>query len=493
MSLTGSAVQQGNSPFFGVAQAIGSIPRSFVSFNGEPYVITRSELIHITDIENGSGVVIQNNPNFNLSGVTGDATCGFAFGSAMYFMQRSEGWLCRFDDPLTGDASVVGGFSGITSPAAAATDGTTIWIYDSTDDTLHTIDILAAVNEIGAVAFDIPTPSKNVNGAFYYDGQLYLVDNGTDRLYVVNDLGATNLTASAVDSAVVQFGVSQVGPNGAGDHNGEIYMAGGNPDALYRFHNVRWDETIAAVEVDEGSNGSLDLSTVSKDAASFEFAPSNTSRSWLTLSGMDLVVTNAPAVSSDTDFEAQVRAVRGSKHEDKTLTVRVTAGAAPPPIFLSNAPTSLSLTATHNSISATWGAPTNNGGESPTHYEIRTAGGEWIDAGLDLTHVFQNLSPETQYLIQVAAVNSAGRGATASAIITTDAAPSVITVPGVPRSLSLTETHNSIVATWSAAADNGGESPSRYDIRINNGNWIDTGLDLSHTFSRISPETQYTD
>ena len=74
MALTGAAVQQGNSPFFGVSQAIGSIPRSFVSFNGEAYVITRAELIHITDIENGSGVVIQNNPNFNLSGVTGDAT-----------------------------------------------------------------------------------------------------------------------------------------------------------------------------------------------------------------------------------------------------------------------------------------------------------------------------------------------------------------------------------------------------------------------------------
>ena len=95
-------------------------------------------------------------------------------------------------------------------------------------------------------------------------------------------------------------------------------------------------------------------------------------------------------------------------------------------------------------------------------------------------------------MIDVAQVNSAGRGAIASLSVTTDAAPIVITVPSAPRSLSLAATHNSIAATWIAAADNGGEAASRYDIRINNGAWIDTGLDLSHIFSSLSPETQYT-
>ena len=114
------------------------------------------------------------------------------------------------------------------------------------------------------------------------------------------------------------------------------------------------------------------------------------------------------------------------------------------------------------------------------------------NTGLDLTHTFSNLSPETQYTIDVAQVNSAGRGADVTRSITTGAAPIVVTLPSAPRSLSLTETHNSIVATWSAAANNGGEAPSRFDIRINNGNWINTGLDLTHTFSGLSPETQYT-
>ena len=118
-------------------------------------------------------------------------------------------------------------------------------------------------------------------------------------------------------------------------------------------------------------------------------------------------------------------------------------------------------------------------------------GVQWIDTGLDLTHTFENLSPTTQYTVDVAQVNSAGRGNPATESVTTDAAPVVITVPGAPRSLSLTETHNSIVATWRAAANNGGESPTHYDVRIDGGAWIDTGLDLRHTFENLSPSTQY--
>ena len=273
-------------------------------------------------------------------------------------------------------------------------------------------------------------------------------------------------------------------------HDGEAYMAGGNPDALYRFYNVRWDDTIAVIEVDAGGNGSLDLSTVSRDATSFEFVSSYTPPSWLTISGNDLVITGAPDVTSDTDYSPEVRALRSGKYEDEVLTVRVAAMGTT--ITVSGAPTSFSLTETHNTIVATWAAAVNNGGEDPSRYDIRIDGGSWIATGLDLTHTFLNLSAETEYTVEVAQVNSAGRGSLVSGSITTDAAPIVITVPGAPRSLSLTETHNSIVATWRAAANNGGESPTHYDIRIDSGAWIDTGLDLAHVFQSLSADTQYT-
>ena len=580
MAFTGEAVRQGNSTQFGV-DSVGATPRAFVSFNGEPYVIARDGLIHITDLANGSGVLIQNNSGYNLS--SPDPTCAFVYNARMYFLDRGGNTLQIFDDPLTGDVSLIDFFTNIGSPSGAATDGTTVWIYDASLDELHTIDpVDAATTLLGTVGFDVTTPSNNITGMFYSDGSLYLLDNGTELMFVIDDPSAATLEATAVDVNVVEFGASQRGVNGGSVHDGEAYMAGGNPDALYRFYNVRWDETIAAIEVDAGGNGSLDLSTVSRDATSFSFVLSYTVPSWLTLSGTVLAITGAPDVTSDTDYSPEVRAIRSSFHEDETLTVRVAAagsmivpssvprsllfstfensivvswdeasdngGEAPirfdiridgedwistgldtfyafgslspateytievaqvnsagrgaiasgtattnsVPIVVSGAPTSLSLSETHNSIVATWIAASDNGGEDPTRFDIRIEGGAWIDTGLDLTHTFSNLSAETEYTVEVAQVNSAGRGAIASATVTTDAAPIVITMPGAPRLLSLTETHNSIVATWAAANDNGGEDPTRYDIRIDGGLWIDTGLDLTHTFSNLSPETQYT-
>ena len=490
MAFTGEVVRQGNSYRFGVDPE-GSIPRAFASFAGEPYVITRDALVHITDLENGSGVLIQDNADYDLSDA--DPTCAFVYNDRMYFLNRADNILAIFDDPLTGDVGIIDFYTGIQSPAGAASDGTTVWIYDSIFDTLYTINPdTAATTSLGPVGFDVTTPANNILGMFYYDGKLYLLDNGTELLFVIDDPSAATLEATVVDVAIVEFGVGQVGVNGGGVHDGEAYMAGGNPDALYRFYNVRWNETIAAIEVDEGGNDSLDLSTVSKDATSFVFVPGYTAPSWLTISGNDLVITNAPDVTADTDFEPQVRAVRGGKHEETTLTVRVRdASVQPPMVTVPGAPTSLSLTATHNRIVATWAAAANNGGEAPSRYDVRINNGNWIDTGLDLRHTFENLSAETEYTIEVVEVNSAGRGAIASAGVTTDAAPVVITMPGAPRSLSLTETHNRIVATWRAAANNGGEAPSRYDIRIDGGGWIDAGLDLTHTFENLSPTTQY--
>ena len=488
MAFTGEAVRQGNSTRFGV-DSVGATPRAFVSFNGEPYVITRDGLIHITDLENGSGVLIQNSSGYNLS--SPDPTCGFAYNSRLYFLDRGGNTLQRFDDPLTGDVSLIDFYTGITSPSGAASDGTTVWVYDSSSDALHTINPnTAATTLLGTVSFDVTTPANGIGGMFHHGGKLYLLDNGTELMFVIDDPSAATLEATAVDVNVVEFGASQRGVNGGSVHDGEAYMAGGNPDALYRFYNVRWDETIAVVEVDAGGNGSLDLSTVSSDATSFEFTPGYTAPSWLTISGNDLVITSAPDVTSNTDYSPEVRALRGTKYEDETLTVRVAAVGSM--IVTPSEPRSLLFSTFEDSIVVSWSEASDNGGESPTHYDVRIDGGSWISTELDTFYVFGNLSPETEYTIDVAQVNSVGRGAIASEDVTTEATSVVVTTPSSPRSLSLTETHNSIVATWAAAANNGGESPTHYDVRINNGNWIDTGLDLTHTFASLSAETEYT-
>ena len=416
MAFTGAAVRQGNADRFG-AGSPGATPRAFVSLNGEPYVITRDALVHITDLANGSGVLIQNNSNYNLS--TPDPTCGFAYNSRLYFLNRDGFTLQRFDDPLTGDVSLIDFFTNIGIPSAAATDGTTVWIYDANFDALHTIDPdTAATTLLGTVGFDVTTPANNIGGMFYHGGSLFLLDNGTELMFVIEDPTAATLEATAVDVSVTEFGASQRGVNGGGLHLGEAYMAGGNPDALYRFYNVRWDETIDAVEVDAGGNGSLDLSTVSSDATSFEFAPGYTAPSWLTISGNDLVITSAPDVSVDTDYSPELRAVRSGFNEEKTLTVRVAAGAT---ITVPSAPRSLTFTISQDNIIAVWQTASDNGGEAPSRYDVRIDGGAWISSDLNTFYLFGNLSPGTDYLIEVVQVNSAGRGAIASGTATTDA------------------------------------------------------------------------
>ena len=421
MAFTGEAVRQGNANRFG-AGSPGSIPRSFVSFRNQPYVITRDALVHITDLANGSGVLIQNNAEYNLN--DSDPTCGFVWNDRMYFLDRNDDILAIFDDPLNGDVSFVNYYTGISTPSAAATDGTTVWIYESSFDALHTINpATAATILIGTVGFDVTTPANNIAGMFYHGGKLYLLDNGTELMFVIDDPAAATLEAVAVDHTISEFAASQRGVNGGAVHLREAYMAGGNPDALYRFYNVRWDETIPPIEVNAGGSTTKDLRTISKDATSYEFASGYTPPSWLTISGNDFLITSAPDVTTDTDYSPQVRAVRSSKHEDKTLTVRVLAAVVPPPIVAPGAPTSLIFTTSETFIAATWSTAANNGGEAPIRYDIRIDGGAWIDTGLDLTHTFSNLSPETQYLIEVAEVNSAGRGAVASRSVTTDAAP----------------------------------------------------------------------
>ena len=92
-----------------------------------------------------------------------------------------------------------------------------------------------------------------------------------------------------------------------------------------------WQASIPAISVNEGNNHTTDTEPYLTDATGLEFAPSHTARSWLSVSGFDLVITGAPDVTADTDYDVVLRATNSDGHRDKTLTVRVIAEAAPPP------------------------------------------------------------------------------------------------------------------------------------------------------------------
>ena len=772
MSLTGTGIQIGTATEFGAGIRF---PRGLASDGTN---VLMFDAARAWDLNLETGVATQIGASGLGVGANQIRAATYHDGNFLFWDNATNNFYTFNRD--TGVATSAAGFGSPPDFWAIASLNNVLYAIDRADDYLVSINLTASSETRIGTADEFGVSSGNIQALCVYDGGLIGISVSLGKILSIDE---TNGTADIIANANT---LPDGGPEAAVEHDGLLYYLGSAADALFRLYDVKWDDTIADLEVDEGSDETWSLSDVSQDAASF--ALQGTPPSWLTISGMDLTVTNAPDVSSDTDFEPQVRAIRDSKHEDKTLTVRVrdttpppplnpptftapaanyevneranqtiaatefftghtrlafrsgytapswlmisglnvvitgapdvledteftvpltatnndgsvngsimisvqqidpapvfgtpnrfdidegsssvfdlsgdlqnteslayqsgysapswltisgltlvitnaeqvsqdtdfdvllaaestktaatadrtvtirvrdvavppppppltdavlditvnpssvtaggiatvtftfdkvvtgftdadasvSAGATkgtlraegnnawtlpitapsagsgtvtvsvgadvvspgnnadsvqftytappPPPPMLTTpgAPTSLSLSSTHNSITANWGAPSNTGGENPSRYDIRIDGGGWIDTGLDGTHTFDSLSPETEYTVEVAAVNSEGRGTPASRTRRTDAAPIVVTVPGAPTSLSFTVTHNSIVAMWGVPADNGNEDPSRYDIRIDGGGWIDTGLDGTHTFDSLSPNTEYT-
>ena len=328
MALTGAGVLIANSS--GLGQSEGQ-PRGLDSDGTYLYALGNSQrrLIKITDLETFASEYASAQLQAGVNSL--------AFNAGSFYYADNNNNVHRIDPPFNAQATSAS-LSIITNSGqirSLCSNGTDLFGYDKTNSILYRITdngTTVTATTFATVAFPAGT-TGNILSMFYLGNAFYLGNRADGNLWKLPD----NLTVGSLDVTPVRVGnftdydVSESRAAGAGVLGSDAYFLGDDTDALHRYYNVRWDETIDAVEVDAGSNGSLDLSTVSKDAASFEFAPSNTARSWLTISGTELVITNAPDVAADTDFDVDVRAVRDSAYEDKTLTVRVIAEAAPPP------------------------------------------------------------------------------------------------------------------------------------------------------------------
>ena len=288
-------------------------------------------------------VMFDANRAFNLDVETGIATqigaAGLGVGAnqiraATYhdgnflFWDNSTNSFYSFNRD-TGLATLESGFGSSADFWAIASFNNLLYAIDRADDYLVTIDLVNETEAQVGNAEEFGVSSGNVQALCAYDGGLIGISVAIDKILSIDE---TDGTADIIANANI---LPDGAPEAAVEHDGFLYFLGSAADALFRLYDVLWDETIDAIEVDEGGNGRLDLSGVSQDAASFEFAPSHTARSWLTISGTELTITNAPAVTADTDFEGVVRAIRESAYEDKTVRVSVR-DTTPPP---SNPPT----------------------------------------------------------------------------------------------------------------------------------------------------------
>ena len=293
------------------------------------------------------------------------------------------------------------------------------------------------------------------------------------------------------------FTVPLTGTNGDGSVNGSITISVQQIDPAPVFG------TPNRFDIDEGSSSVFDLSGDLQNTESLAYQSGYSAPSWLTISGLTLVITNAQQVSQDTDFDVLLAAesTKTAATADRTVTIRVRDVAVPPPpppLTVPDAPSNLRVTGKGTDfIDLEWDASANNGGAAIEDHEVNvkegvSPGTKWVATGsTGTTHRVTNLKPNTQYAIQVRSRNSEGPSPASNSVNpTTDAVP-----PGAPTGLKVELTPTTAVLKWAAATE-GGEV-EEYEVSYAegaSGKYMDpTGSTGTRFFvKRLKRGTQYT-
>ena len=225
-------------------------------------------------------------------------------------------------------------------------------------------------------------------------------------------------------------------------------------------------------DIDEGSSSVFDLSGDLQHTESLAYQSGYSAPSWLTISGLTLVITDAEQVSQDTDFDVLLAAesTKTAATADRTVTIRVRDVAVPPPpppLTVPDAPSNLRVTGKGTDfIDLEWDASANDGGAAIEDHEVNvkegvSPGTTWVATGsTNTTHRVTQLKPNTQYTIQVRSVNSEGESPASNSVNpTTDAVP-----PGAPTGLKVELTPTTAVLKWAAATEGG--AVEEYEVSV---------------------------
>jgi len=161
-----------------------------------------------------------------------------------------------------------------------------------------------------------------------------------------------------------------------------------------------------------------------------------------------------------------------------TFTVNTTATDTDVPVVAITSPADGDLI-NDTSVTVTWEGSDNGSGIN--HYEIRVDNGSWVDVGTEVTYTLANLS-DGDHTITVRAVDNSSNEATDSVSITVDATAPIVAIISPADNLLMNT--SSVTVTWSGTDETTGID--RYEVRLDNGSWVDTHSDTNRLFVNIS-------
>ena len=177
-------------------------------------------------------------------------------------------------------------------------------------------------------------------------------------------------------------------------------------------------------------------------------------------------------LNSDTIYQARVRATNSAGSSSYSSPDSAITAVEPTTTTAPGVPTSIAATTIdHDSISVTWVAPTTGGAVASYSVRYRDNPVTWTTinniASTSTSRQLDGLTPSTLYNFQVKAVNTAGSSAWVPSTpisAATDDEEDETEAPGVPTSVSISDTSsNSLTLTWSAPTTGG--TPTTYSVQ----------------------------
>jgi hypothetical protein len=136
------------------------------------------------------------------------------------------------------------------------------------------------------------------------------------------------------------------------------------------------------------------------------------------------------------------------------------------PATVPGAPTGLSATPRHQSVTLRWTAPLSNGGDPITGYRVAVspfiAGSPFTVPGSDTVYTVNGLTNGTSYTFTVTAFNTVGNGPDSTPVT---AAPQT-TVADAPAPATATRGNQLVTLRWTVPAYNGGLAIDSYQVQV---------------------------